>query len=145
MTNIPNFLRYSKSSSSIFIIGAIFLDLDYHGQGIGKALMDRVAQLHPILEVEVFKKNTIGRAFFDRYGFRVLKEHVHEGTGRVLLRIGYEGGMQRMRLRLQISFLGIWRRSIRNNWCRSFSKAISPNYPINFPNTPTSERSTNHH
>lgn len=70
-------------------VGAIFLYPAYHGQGIGKALMDWVAQKHPTLEVEVFKENTIGRAFYDRYGFRVLKEHVHEPTGRVLLRMGY--------------------------------------------------------
>jgi len=45
-------------------VGAIFLQSECHGQGLGKALMDKAQKLHGDLEVEVFKENTIGRKFY---------------------------------------------------------------------------------
>ena len=69
-------------------VGAIFVRPELHGQGIGRALMDRAMELHDRLEVEVFKDNEIGRAFYDRYGFKVIHEHVHAETGHELLRLG---------------------------------------------------------
>ncbi len=68
-------------------IGAIFVRPEKHGQGIGKALMDFVNQFHKVLEVEVFKNNKIGRAFYDKYGFEFIKEYIHEETGRTVLRM----------------------------------------------------------
>ncbi len=70
-------------------VGAIFLHPDYHGQGIGKMLMDKAQQLHAELEVEVFKINTIGRNFYAKYGFTLLKEKFHQPTGQPLLRLRY--------------------------------------------------------
>lgn len=70
-------------------VGAIFVTPEKHGLGIGKQLMDWVAQLHAELEVEVFTKNTIGRAFYDRYGFVTQKSHLHEETGNELLRMKF--------------------------------------------------------
>ncbi len=70
-------------------VGAIFLLPDYHGQGIGTALMDKAQELHGDLEVEVFKVNTIGRTFYDRYGFVLLEEKLHEPTGQQVLRMKY--------------------------------------------------------
>ena len=70
-------------------VGAIFLLPEHHGRGIGRQLMDCVAEFHPVLEVEVFKRNNIGRAFYDRYGFVPFKEHMHEETGEVLIRMSY--------------------------------------------------------
>ena len=70
-------------------VGAIFLKPDFHGQGIGKALMDKARELHGDLEVEVFKVNKIGRAFYDRYGFELLEEKLHEQTGQQVLRLKY--------------------------------------------------------
>ena len=52
--------------------------------------MDVVASLHETLEVDVFKKNAIGRRFYDAYGFELVKEHLHEGTKELLLRMKYE-------------------------------------------------------
>lgn len=71
-------------------VGAIFVTPEKHGLGIGKQLMDCVAQLHEELEVEVFTKNAIGRAFYDRYGFVFLKSHLHEETGNELLRMRFQ-------------------------------------------------------
>jgi putative acetyltransferase len=70
-------------------IGAIFVHPDYQGRGFGKTLMDKAYSLHSQLEVEVFKENTIGRRFYDRYGFKLLHEKLHEETGNMLLRLAF--------------------------------------------------------
>ncbi len=70
-------------------VGALFVKPDCQGRGIGTGLMDHVAFLHEELEVEVFKKNTIGRAFYDKYGFKLLEQHTHEETGFDLLRMRF--------------------------------------------------------
>ncbi len=68
-------------------VGAIFVDPSYHGTGIGRALMDKARTLREELEVEVFKKNAMGRAFYDRYGFELMQETVHEATGLTVMRL----------------------------------------------------------
>ena len=68
-------------------VGAIFVDPEHHGRGIGRALMDKARELRGELEVEVFKENAIGRAFYDKYGFEPVEEKVHEETGFELLRL----------------------------------------------------------
>jgi len=70
-------------------VGAIFLQPDCHGKGIGKALMDKAQELHGDLEVEVFKENSIGRKFYDRYGFVLLEDSFHEPTGQQVLRMKF--------------------------------------------------------
>lgn len=70
-------------------VGAIFLRPNLHGQGIGKALMDKAQSLHGDLEVEVFKENKVGRVFYDKYGFALVEEKVHEPTGQALLRLKF--------------------------------------------------------
>ncbi|KAA3636106.1 MAG: GNAT family N-acetyltransferase [Bacteroidetes bacterium] len=71
-------------------VGAIFAKPDFHGQGIGKQLMDFVAEKNETLEVEVFQNNSIGRAFYEKYGFSEIGNHIHEETGFKLLRLRYE-------------------------------------------------------
>ena len=58
-------------------VGAIFVHPSRHGVGFGKALMDKARSLRGELEVEVFSKNSIGRAFYDRYGFEFMHETLH--------------------------------------------------------------------
>ena len=70
-------------------VGAIFLQPTYHGKGIGKALMDKAQELHGNLEVEVFKANSIGRNFYEKYGFEQLQERLHEPTGQQVLRLKF--------------------------------------------------------
>lgn len=70
-------------------VGAIFVHPDFHGQGIGTQLMHYVAQFHATLEVEVFEKNVIGRAFYDKYGFKTIKERIHEDTQERLQRMKF--------------------------------------------------------
>jgi putative acetyltransferase len=69
---------------------AIFAKPPFHGTGIGKQLMDYVADMHPTLEVEVFENNRIGRVFYEKYGFSQMEKHLHEETGFYLLRLKYE-------------------------------------------------------
>jgi len=59
-------------------VGAIFLQPSYHGNGVGKSLMDTAQELHRDLEVEVFRINSIGRKFYSQYGFEYLNEKLHE-------------------------------------------------------------------
>jgi putative acetyltransferase len=70
-------------------VGAIFVRPDYHGIGIGRQLMDFVSDFHEEMEVEVFERNNVGRAFYDKYGFELLEELVHKETKNKLLRLRY--------------------------------------------------------
>lgn len=73
-------------------IGAIFLEPEFQGKRIGKSLMDKARELHETLEVEVFKANSIGRKFYDRYGFQLLSESIHEPTNQDVLRLRFVCG-----------------------------------------------------
>ena len=68
-------------------IGAIFVDPAYQRSGIGRALLAHVRELHGTLQVEVFTKNALGRAFYDRSGFELLEYKLHEPTGFELMRL----------------------------------------------------------
>ena len=70
-------------------VGAIFLDPEFQGIGIGKSLMDKAQEIHGTLEVEVFKANSIGRKFYDFYGFELLAESIHEPTSLSVLRLKF--------------------------------------------------------
>jgi len=70
-------------------VGAIFLDPDFQGRGIGRRLMDHARDLRGELEVEVFEENSIGRAFYDRYGFELIERKVHRATGHAVLRLRF--------------------------------------------------------
>ncbi|MBK9411601.1 MAG: GNAT family N-acetyltransferase [Gemmatimonadetes bacterium] len=68
-------------------VGALFVDPEFHGQGIGRALMDRASTLRGELEVEVFERNLPGRAFYERLGFELMHQKVHEQTGFDVMRL----------------------------------------------------------
>lgn len=68
-------------------IGGLFVDPDYQGHGIGTRLLNHVRPEFEHLEVEVFEKNAIGRAFYDKMGFVQISQSVHEPTGEKLLRL----------------------------------------------------------
>ncbi len=70
-------------------VGAIFLQPEFHGKGVGKALMDKAQALHGDLEVEVFKANSMGRKFYSRYGFEHSEEKLHKPTGQPVLRLKF--------------------------------------------------------
>lgn len=84
-------------------VGAIFVDPEFHRSGIGRALMDQARALRGELEVEVFERNLLGRAFYAKLGFELMHRKVHDQTGFEILRLqlaannpleptGYAGG-----------------------------------------------------
>lgn len=68
-------------------IGGLFVLPDNHSNGIGTKLVDFIAKENQVLEVEVFEKNTIGRAFYDKYGFKLIGQYAHEESGNIVLRL----------------------------------------------------------
>lgn len=68
-------------------IGGLFVDPEFHRAGIGRALVEHVRGPRPSLEVEVFKANALGRAFYEAHGFVPMRETRHDATGQPLLRL----------------------------------------------------------
>ena len=68
-------------------VGAVFVDPDYQGRGIGRSLMDRARESRPFLELDVFEANAAGRGFYDAYGFELADRHIHEASGQPELRL----------------------------------------------------------
>ncbi len=66
-------------------IGGLFVHPDYQGKGIGTQLIEHAKQLHPELTLDVFKQNTKSRHFYEKCGFKVTAETIHEATGCVNL------------------------------------------------------------
>jgi putative acetyltransferase len=71
-------------------IGGLFVRPTHHSKGIGTQLVQHVGKLHPLLEVEVFEKNSIGRAFYTKYGFQEEKAFFHEASNQRVLRLSYQ-------------------------------------------------------
>lgn len=72
-------------------IGGLFVHPNYQRNGIGSALVDHARYQYGELEVEVFKENAIGRAFYETYGFELMWEGYHESTGCSILRMRLPG------------------------------------------------------
>lgn len=72
-------------------VGGLFVDPGHQGRGIGRALMDHARAIHGTLELDVFRDNSAGRAFYAKYGFRQVGEGVHEETGLNQLRLRLPG------------------------------------------------------
>ena len=68
-------------------IGGLFVLPDNHSKGIGTKLVDFIAKENKVLEVEVFEDNKIARAFYDKYGFKLIKQYLHEESESVVLRL----------------------------------------------------------
>ena len=70
-------------------VGAIFVNPELQGRGIGRALMDYAAGSRDYLVLDVFKENSIGRRFYDKFGFRFQHEHAHDQSSQLQLRLVY--------------------------------------------------------
>ena len=70
-------------------VGAIFLQPDYQGKGLGRLMMDKAQAIHGDLEVQVFVNNLVGVEFYLEYGFQLMEEKIHEQTGEQLLRLRF--------------------------------------------------------
>ena len=68
-------------------IGGLFVSPKHHSKGIGTSLVNHIKQYHKELEVEVFELNEVGKPFYEKYGFKVFKEYIHEGSNQKVLRM----------------------------------------------------------
>jgi len=68
-------------------IGGLFVLPNNQLKGIGTKLVDFIKEEHSELEVEVFEKNKIGRAFYNKYGFELIKKYYHEESENEVLRL----------------------------------------------------------
>ena len=73
-------------------VGALFVDPAFQSRGTGRALLDLARRQRDFLELEVFKANTKGRAFYARYGFHEIGESIDAETGHPVLRLRCEDG-----------------------------------------------------
>ncbi|MEH6535553.1 MAG: GNAT family N-acetyltransferase [Psychroserpens sp.] len=68
-------------------IGGLFVLPNNHSKGIGTKLVNFIKKNYSELEVEVFEKNYIGRAFYDKYGFKIIKKYNHLESCNNVLRL----------------------------------------------------------
>ena len=72
-------------------IGGLFLDPEHHGKGHGRAMVDHVQARKGPLRVEVFKDNSVGLPFYERYGFEPVEEYLHEQSGAITVKMSMPG------------------------------------------------------
>jgi putative acetyltransferase len=68
-------------------IGGLFILPNHHSKGIGSSLLKHISQFHNELEVEVFDENEIGKPFYVKKGFSLIKEYIQEATNQKVLRM----------------------------------------------------------
>jgi putative acetyltransferase len=60
-------------------VGHLYVDMGHQGRGIGTKLLEMAMSDHDCLHLWVFQKNIGARRFYERRGFRAIKET--DGTG----------------------------------------------------------------
>lgn len=68
-------------------IGGLFVLPNNQGKGIGTQLVNFIQPHHDSLEVEVFDENSIGRGFYDKYGFKEINKYFHSESNQAVLRL----------------------------------------------------------
>ncbi len=68
-------------------IGGLFVHPNHHSKGIGTTLVSHMNKFYKELEVEVFNENKIGKPFYEKLGFKILKKYIHEDTNQEILRM----------------------------------------------------------
>ncbi|GAB2203422.1 GNAT family N-acetyltransferase [Roseibium sp.] len=68
-------------------IGGLFLDPQYHGRGLGRALVGHAVKQKGPLTVEVFKENARGRRFYAANGFVPTEEYFHEQAQHISIKM----------------------------------------------------------
>lgn len=71
-------------------IAGLFVAEQSRGHGIGKALLDHVKQLHPLLKLHVYRKNSRAVRFYLREGFTRAAEQIDSATGESELLLVWE-------------------------------------------------------
>lgn len=63
-------------------IDSLFVHADGHGRGVGRALVEHAAGLHPVLTVDVNEQNISGAGFYARLGFVTIGRSPVDDDGR---------------------------------------------------------------
>lgn len=71
-------------------IGALFVDNNSEGNGIGKKLLDFAKKEYKSLSLAVYKENEKALKFYLREGFSIVKEQVNEDSKRLELMMEYK-------------------------------------------------------
>ena len=71
-------------------IGALFVDNNSQGNGIGKKLLDFAKEDYKSLSLAVYKENEKALKFYLREGFSIVKEQVNEDSKRLELMMEYK-------------------------------------------------------
>lgn len=64
-------------------IGAIFVDVDCQGNGIGKTLIDYAINKYTELKLAVYKENKKSVEFYINRGFKIVSEQVNNDSGHI--------------------------------------------------------------
>lgn len=62
-------------------VAALFVQPGHQGRGLGGRLLNHVKALRGRLELSVYTENRSARKFYDRHGFRLVREETNAGTG----------------------------------------------------------------
>lgn len=63
-------------------IDSLFVHAGAHGRGVGRALVEHAAALHPVLTVDVNEQNISGAGFYARLGFATIGRSPVDDDGR---------------------------------------------------------------
>ena len=64
-------------------IGALFVDNNYQGLGIGSKLIGYVDSIYDELTLTVYKENNRAVNFYKSIGFNILDEQINDDTGSI--------------------------------------------------------------
>lgn len=71
-------------------IGGLFVLPIHQSKGIGRNLIDFILKKYSTIEVEVFKSNNSGRAFYKKYGFTFVSEEYDEPSKNIVIRLKFQ-------------------------------------------------------
>lgn len=76
-TDIKGFISIINNE----FIGALFVDIDSKGKGIGSKLIDYALKKYKKLNLAVYKDNTNAVKFYINKGFKIIEEQINEDSG----------------------------------------------------------------
>lgn len=76
-TDIKGFISIINNE----FIGALFVDIDSKGKGIGSKLIDYALKKYKKLNLAVYKDNANAVKFYINKGFKIIEEQINEDSG----------------------------------------------------------------
>ncbi len=63
-------------------LAGIFVEAGYRSKGIGRELLNRVKETHPVFSLHVYAENERAVSFYRREGLKVVSREMEKDTGR---------------------------------------------------------------